>query len=937
MRKTVLYVCVGLLLTGWGTARAVSPTQLAGELRTILQNASSEQNQLLLKWKQQWEQAGYVKDSVYVKALLQIGMLRYLDNQYPDAAAVVEQAVQVCRTNRTGTRPADLSKALYRLGVVGIAQNLTDKAIAVLKQAIVAGRNDAESAMWVSNAHLYLAYCYDTKSDYQQMITQADMGLQTSARLDSKPLTANLLRQKAQALTSLQRYAKARQTIEQAIQLIQYKKELTEALSDNYSLLSVILGHQDQPDQALTYARQAFDLAKQINSYHKTDCAIRVSFLLNQAGQYSQARKYSNYVIVHGTDHFKRAWAFQLTGVSYWKQKKYGQALQSYQRGMTELPIGFSVKKIEQLPSDEQIRLIAQKEVLFTLLRDKASTWLDSAKAVNNPRCLRYALQTYEVADRLIDYMRWDHTADQSKLFWRGKTRGIYERAIQTCVLLNDTEQAFRFFEKSRAVLLADKLNELGARQQLPDEQAKKEKKLRQAVINGQNALAQLTPDSARYKSVRERLDNEQQLFEEFAKQLETSYPDYFRYKYDTITTKLADLQGYLRQRKSTFVSYFVGDSAVYVLGVEPDRARLLKLNQSVPMYKRNVRAFINLLSNPDAIRTNADHDRLLALGHSIYRQALAPLSPPAGCVIVSPDRFFVPFEALSASANKADYLVQTHAFDYAYSARLLLRGGRSAPTAGFWEDGFLGFAPVTFAPKLGQVSLPGSDESLTAIGERFRRPKLFTHQAATRQAFETHAPHARIIQLFTHAVADTTDREPLLYFADDTLRLSELSNSEPFNTQLAVLGACQTGVGTDQVGEGVFSLARGFASLGVPSIVSTLWSVQDQATYDLTESFHQHLDEGMTKDVALQQAKQDWLRTHEGVDLSPSVWAGLILIGDTEPLSRPVQWAWVVGGALALLGAGGGALWWWRRRRNRTLVPNTVRLTQSGTHSRAV
>ena len=102
--------------------------------------------------------------------------------------------------------------------------------------------------------------------------------------------------------------------------------------------------------------------------------------------------------------------------------------------------------------------------------------------------------------------MRGDHTAQESKLYCRNKTRSIYERAIETCYRLGDAEQAFRFFEKSRAVMLADKLNELGARQQLSESQIQNEKELREAVGAQQNKLATLTPDSARYKPVSESL-----------------------------------------------------------------------------------------------------------------------------------------------------------------------------------------------------------------------------------------------------------------------------------------------------------------------------------------------------------------------------------------------------------------------------------------------
>ena len=111
-----------------------------------------------------------------------------------------------------------------------------------------------------------------------------------------------------------------------------------------------------------------------------------------------------------------------------------------------------------------------------------------------------------------------------------------------------------------------------------------------------------------------------------------------------------------------------------------------------------------------------------------------------------------------------------------------------------------------------------------------------------------------------------------------------------------------------------MFSLARGFLALGVPSVLTTLWSVQADATYTLTELFHQFLDEGLPKDVALQRAKQDWLNTAEGLNQLPAYWAGLIIIGDAEPLAQPHYNWWLVSGGILLIAGLSG--WWFRRKR---------------------
>lgn len=293
--------------------------------------------------------------------------------------------------------------------------------------------------------------------------------------------------------------------------------------------------------------------------------------------------------------------------------------------------------------------------------------------------------------------------------------------------------------------------------------------------------------------------------------------------------------------------------------------------------------------------------EQFLVLGNGLYNQLLAPLKFPAGRVIVSPDGGIIPFETFSRKPVEPDYLVKDYAFSYVYSARLLLKKAENRTRTNGGRE-FLGIAPVAFASSLKQASLPNSDTSLERIAKRFRSPELLMRKAATRQAFLTKAAEARVIQLFTHAAADSSGQEPTLYFADSTLRLSDLDDGNLSNAQMVVLAACKTGIGTNQRGEGVFSLARGFSASGVPSVLTTLWSVQDKATYTLTELFYQFLDEDLPKDVALQRAKQDWLKTEDGENLSPTYWAGLIIVGDAEPLSQPHYGWWLVGGGVSVL-----------------------------------
>ena len=68
----------------------------------------------------------------------------------------------------------------------------------------------------------------------------------------------------------------------------------------------------------------------------------------------------------------------------------------------------------------------------------------------------------------------------------------------------------------------------------------------------------------------------------------------------------------------------------------------------------------------------------------------------------------------------------------------------------------------------------------------------------------------------------------------------------------MVVLSACNTGNGKFYSGEGAMSIARNFVLAGVPSIVETLWPVEDIAGSKIMINFYKYLSEGKEKNEAL-------------------------------------------------------------------------------------
>jgi len=83
----------------------------------------------------------------------------------------------------------------------------------------------------------------------------------------------------------------------------------------------------------------------------------------------------------------------------------------------------------------------------------------------------------------------------------------------------------------------------------------------------------------------------------------------------------------------------------------------------------------------------------------------------------------------------------------------------------------------------------------------------------------------------------------------------------------LAVLSACQTGLGEAATGEGVFGLQRAFHIAGAKNVVASLWTVDDDATAALMNLFYHHLwEKGETPLEALHHAQLELYRNPSSI-----------------------------------------------------------------------
>jgi len=196
-------------------------------------------------------------------------------------------------------------------------------------------------------------------------------------------------------------------------------------------------------------------------------------------------------------------------------------------------------------------------------------------------------------------------------------------------------------------------------------------------------------------------------------------------------------------------------------------------------------------------------------------------------------------------------------------------------------------------------------------IKDHFPSAISFSNSSATLDNFKAVAPQSNVLHIAAHAKSDTTEAGCHIYFSDDradhTLSLSDIYKMT-IPAELVTLSACETALGEHLAGEGVLSLARGFAYAGAKSVVSSLWSANDQSTSMIMEAFYKYLSEGQPKDEALRQAKLDFLESTDEEYHHPYYWAAFIPVGDMGPLPQRKKNYWLYGLAALLLGGGLGA-----------------------------
>lgn len=527
-------------------------------------------------------------------------------------------------------------------------------------------------------------------------------------------------------------------------------------------------------------------------------------------------------------------------------------------------------------------------------------------------------LSTYAEIIRLLELMITGYSEVKSQTEKLNRYKDIYEDAIDVCTNLyyhtNETqyyEMALIFIEKSKANLSRILIKNSKALKYIDTTLAKKDSLLQSEIVKVRTLKnAEMKSVNKNDAKINELISKERKMklnYDLFVDKIEKSNPLFSEIKYKIANPKLNEIQNKIINNipSSMLLNFYVGFENIFIAAVTENRKEIFKIrerdeviklaseireamfdeNSAIDNYKDDFEKFrkrssklYNLLFN--SIR---EIDILNDIDHLIFlpsgKLSLFPFE-----VLLTPDE-----NNVSDDYNKLNYLFEKYNISYAYSLSSLEKSF-DAKESSENEIDYLGFACSNYRDKANGNLTQASVE--VEFGKSIFDGVVYIEKEATENTIKKIGVTPKILHLAMHTELDTVeyDASSFLFCDEEASQADEedgkLHAYEIYqmadlfrNTELACLTACNTGTGTEIIGEGIMSLSNTFTNLNCKSVLMSLWPLSDVASSKIMPYFLQNIKDGLSKSEALRNAKLKYLE--DGENVHPYYWAPLILTGN--------------------------------------------------------
>jgi CHAT domain-containing protein/Tfp pilus assembly protein PilF len=605
---------------------------------------------------------------------------------------------------------------------------------------------------------------------------------------------------------------------------------------------------------------------------------------------------------------------------------QFDKALYWYQQSVLSL---YTDKDIYLPGTGTLPKNIISRQHLLVSLKSMARLYRMKYSATDSIVFLKKSLSTYEHCIMLAEIIRRGYLNDDSRLFLAENEKATLNEANGICreMFARTSEEdylykAFEFSERSKSALLLSSIQSNSAISVggIPETIGHKEKDLLRQISVTEETIyeeeGKSMPDAQKLLKWENTLLNLKRDYEILIDSLEKEYPRYYELKYRSSLIQQKDLAGILAHGYN-LVEYNMEDSlvSIFVLNRKGIHCLTMPLDEK---FNTALEGILKQLQNFDPTQHKTEHFRLFCtFSYTLYKTLFKPIEKYliSDKVILVPDEIlsYLPFEILLSKLpedqtmdyRNLSYLLKKYSLGYSYSASLLVNDPQKkdlhrnrkvlAMAPAYHGKVFVDGPP--FGSQTGAVNLnplPGAYDEVFQVTKILKGRKLIDSMA-TEKAFKKFAPDYGILHLAMHTLID--NRNPMfskLVFTpwltgpdEGLLNTYELYNMK-LHARMVVLSACRSGDGMLQKGEGIMSLARGFLYAGCPSLVMTLWNVEDRSGLEIMHHFYHQIKKGKGKNEALRKAKIKYLNSAAPHKTHPYYWAGYLQIGEPEAIFAP-------------------------------------------------
>lgn len=258
-------------------------------------------------------------------------------------------------------------------------------------------------------------------------------------------------------------------------------------------------------------------------------------------------------------------------------------------------------------------------------------------------------------------------------------------------------------------------------------------------------------------------------------------------------------------------------------------------------------------------------------------------------------DRYIggVPFGALRDPSTQR-LVIEDATVTTAPSAALLIRASRRAEESATTTPKALAIGATVFDfnhhPDVSPLQYV--EEEAKSVASCYRGGDSVVGNAATMRALIPAAADYDIVHYAGHAITDThrpsTSALLMAPVAGDTgeVRLTDVAHMRLRRTRLVVVAACRTAAGVKR-NDGPENLALSFIAAGVPTVVASLWDLDDEYSLRFMTDFHRRVSRGREPSSAIRDVILSELREYDGTLRQPPQWMNIVVVGGNRDMVR--------------------------------------------------